>query len=910
MINPKEFQIPFLIENSFYRKKCKKCGCYFWTLNKERETCGESPCEPYVFLKKSMFNRKCSLNEMRKLFLNFFKKYGHEILSPRPVVARWRDDLYLTIASIALFQPFVTNGITPPPANPLVISQPCIRLVDIDNVGLTMGRHLTIFEMGGHHAFNYPNLKVYWKNETVKYCHEFLTKTLGAPPEEITYKESFWEGGGNAGPSFEVCIGGLEVATLVFMCYKTVNGNYIEMPLKIVDTGYGIERLAWVSTKLPTAFHVIYPGLMEKLLNIIGINISSEFLKEYVYIMSSLKGDYNSIKKIVSQNIGINLNELIKLISPLETLFGILDHTKCLTFMLADGIVPSNTGEGYLARLVLRRTMKLMKLLNIKLPLTEIIDMQIKLWGETFPRLKEMRSIILDMVSIEEERYKRTLAKGSSIIERICKNLTKKSENKLSIDTLIELYDSHGIPPEITQKVASKFGVEVEIPNNFYAIVAAKHQAKTKKIKEEKIPFHIDVTQFPKTKLLYYDDPYKFTFKAKVLGVIDNYIILDKTAFYPEGGGQPSDTGYIIWNSNKASIIDVQKINDVVIHRVDGPLPPIGSIITGIIDEKRRLALMRNHTATHILLAAATKVLGRHIWQAGTQKDVNRSRLDITHYKQLSYDEVRKIELLANNYVMANLKVKTSFMNRTEAEQKFGFRLYQGGVVPGRDIRVVEIGDIDVQACGGTHCKSTGEIGLIKILRAHRIQDGVIRLEFACGEAALIYIQNQEALINKIAKTLNTQISYIPETIEKLKLEVKSLRHKSRILWKHYMSILKEQLIKNQKNIGQFKLITGTLSELSMKDLIDLAAAIIKEVQNSIVSLFNIDGEAVTFVIMAEENAVKLGLNCHTLAKEISQILSGKGGGRNNLAQGSGKNASKIKDAVNLIEQFLSSITK
>ncbi|RLE51090.1 MAG: alanine--tRNA ligase, partial [Candidatus Methanomethylicota archaeon] len=610
------------------------------------------------------------------------------------------------------------------------------------------------------------------------------------------------------------------------------------------------------------------------------------------------------------QNIGINLNELIKLISPLETLFGILDHTKCLTFMLADGIVPSNTGEGYLARLVLRRTMKLMKLLNIELPLTEIIDMQIKLWGETFPRLKEMRSIILDMVSIEEERYKRTLAKGSSIIERICKNLTKKSENKLSIDTLIELYDSHGIPPEITQKVASKFGVEVEIPNNFYAIVAAKHQAKTKKIKEEKIPFHIDVTQFPKTKLLYYDDPYKFTFKAKVLGVIDNYIILDKTAFYPEGGGQPSDTGYIIWNSNKASIIDVQKINDVVIHRVDGPLPPIGSIITGIIDEKRRLALMRNHTATHILLAAATKVLGRHIWQAGTQKDVNRSRLDITHYKQLSYDEVRKIELLANNYVMANLKVKTSFMNRTEAEQKFGFRLYQGGVVPGRDIRVVEIGDIDVQACGGTHCKSTGEIGLIKILRAHRIQDGVIRLEFACGEAALIYIQNQEALINKIAKTLNTQISYIPETIEKLKLEVKSLRHKSRILWKHYMSILKEQLIKNQKNIGQFKLITGTLSELSMKDLIDLAAAIIKEVQNSIVSLFNIDGEVVTFVIMAEENAVKLGLNCHTLAKEISQILSGKGGGRNNLAQGSGKNAGKIKDAVNLIEQFLSSITK
>ncbi|MGC8557051.1 MAG: alanine--tRNA ligase-related protein, partial [Fervidicoccus sp.] len=257
-VNPEEYLLNFFKENGFVRKRCKKCGEYFWTLNTEFDTCQDAPCVEYFF-DSIPVKRPLSVREARQTFLTFFEKRGHKILDPRPVVARWREDLYLTIASIVLFQPHVTSGLVPPPANPLVVSQPCIRLEDIDNVGLTMGRHLTLFEMGGHHAFNERNGKfIYWKDETVRYSFEFFTKEIGIPPELLVFKESWWEGGGNAGPSFEVTVGGLEPATLVFMQYKK-NGNNLEpIPLQIVDTGYGIERIAWFTQKTPTAFHAIY----------------------------------------------------------------------------------------------------------------------------------------------------------------------------------------------------------------------------------------------------------------------------------------------------------------------------------------------------------------------------------------------------------------------------------------------------------------------------------------------------------------------------------------------------------------------------------------------------------------------------------------------------------------------------
>jgi alanyl-tRNA synthetase len=230
------------------------------------KTCGEATyhgCALYTFINNPPTRRAYNLREMREAFLSFFEKRGHKRMKPYPVVARWRDDLYLTSASIVDFQPYVTNGIVPPPANPLVISQPCIRLVDVDNTGPTFGRHGTIFEMGGHHAFNYPDKEVYWKDETVRYHHEFVTKELGIPSNEVIYKEHVWSGGGNAGPDLETVVRGLELATLVFMKFRVVDSEFVELPIRTVDTGYGIERYAWISQGAVSGFHTIYGPILD-----------------------------------------------------------------------------------------------------------------------------------------------------------------------------------------------------------------------------------------------------------------------------------------------------------------------------------------------------------------------------------------------------------------------------------------------------------------------------------------------------------------------------------------------------------------------------------------------------------------------------------------------------------------------
>jgi len=350
---------------------------------------------------------------MREAFLSFFERHGHERIKPYPVVARWRDDLYFTSASIVDFQPYVTNGIVPPPANPLVISQPCIRFVDVDNVGPTFGRHLTIFEMGGHHAFNYPDKEVYWKDQTVRYHHEFITKSLGVKSEEVVYKEDVWSGGGNAGPDLETVVRGLELATLVFMRYKIVDNKFIELPIRTVDTGYGIERYVWLSQGSVSCFHAVYGSILDEILRMAGLTeINSELLAKVVkhsgVMVLEKAADRREAKEKVAKEVGMSVDELTRTLIPVESAFAVADHTKCLVFMLAEGVVPSNVREGYLTRLMIRRTYRLLHTLGIEEKLVDIIDAQISLWSRDFPYLKEMRDEILTMLSVEREKYAQT----------------------------------------------------------------------------------------------------------------------------------------------------------------------------------------------------------------------------------------------------------------------------------------------------------------------------------------------------------------------------------------------------------------------------------------------------------------------------------------------------------------------
>ena len=907
-----EYQLDFFKNNGFIRKQCSKCGTFFWTRDPNRSTCGDAPCDPYSFIGNSAFSREFEISEMREYFLSFFEAHGHTRVHRYPVVARWRDDIYLTIASIADFQPFVTSGQVPPPANPLTISQPCIRLNDLDSVGRS-GRHLTTFEMMAHHAFNRKDEQIYWKEHTLELCDELLS-SLKVDPLAVTYKEEPWAGGGNAGPCVETIVHGLELATLVFMSLKAdKNGSipikgetYSKMDNYIVDTGYGLERFVWASKGSPTIYDALFPGIVNELMGLAGIEHKLND-PEYAHILAqnarlagrmdvSEKANLLELRKQVASSIGMPVDKLSAIMEPVEKVYAITDHARCLTFMLGDGVIPSNVKGGYLARLVLRRTLRMMKDLEIQLPLSEIVDMHIRNMPE-YPEFRENFSVIQDILEAEEEKFNNTLEKGRRIIQKSASHF-KKSGETIPLSKLTELYDSHGIPPEMAKDVASEFGVKVEFPDNFYSIVGELHN-KAEEKKVEEIPFAERLSHLPKTKRLFYDEPTRLEFEAVVLDLFDWHVVLDSTFFYAEGGGQPADRGTITAGETVYKVIDVQAYNGVIVHTLEKsegkPEISKGELVVGKVNEERRMTLARHHTATHIVNDAARKVLGKHIWQAGAQKFEDHSRLDLSHYKHISPEELKQIELLANHTVMENRRVLTEWMPRTEAEQEYGFGLYQGGIPPGEKIRIVKVGE-DVEACAGTHCQSTGEVGPIKILKTERIQDGVERVEFAAGTAAVCAMQKIEALLVDSSKTLSVPLEYLPETVERFFGEWKALQKENDRLKEELARNRVDKLAEAAKEFAGLRVVAEFVPGADSLELQKLATECLKN--KDLVTLLASDDTGVKLVVSAGEKAIACGINAGNLVREMSKVVGGGGGGKPALAMGGGTDSTKIQDAL------------
>jgi len=906
------------------RKRCPTCGEYFWTQNQEQENCGESTsdgCTCYTFLKNPPTRKRYRLPEMREAFLSFFEKHSHTRVKPYPVVARWRSDIYLTHASIIDFQPYVTDGIAPPPANPLVIAQPCIRLVDIANTGPTFGRHLTIFEMGGHHAFNYPDREIYWKDQTVRYHHEFVTNVLGVKSDEVTYKEDVWVGGGNAGPDVECIVGGLEVATLVFMQYKVVNGEFVKLPIRTVDTGYGLDRFAWLSQGTPSCFHAVYGKLLDKVFTIAGLKVDNELLFSVAKYSGLVSVDKTAnrldARREVAKLVGMDVDKLDKVLIPVENAFAVADHTKCLSFMLSEGIVPSNIHEGYLARLLFRRVYRLLRSLNMDVEqLYDVVDMQVDYWSKDYPHIKTMRDEIMEMLKVEADKFEDTLQRREGRVKRIAADLKAKRTSRLPEATLSELYDSHGLPPEIVKEAAEAEGVTVEVPEDFYALIAKRHMQADKPAEEEEgkaeATLEAVVEKLPPTEQMYYADAYVKEFDAKVLKVINGkYVVLDRTYFYPEGGGQPSDHGFLVFGDAKAEIVHVQKAGRVILHEIDGPVAPKeGDAVKGFLDWDKRYTLMKAHTATHLVNGAARRVLGEHVWQHGTQKGVESTRLDISHYRRLTPEEIHKIETLANKAVLADMPVTTEWMPRSEAEARYGFRLYQGGAVPGKDIRVVKTGDWDVEACAGTHLKRTGEIGFLKIVYTERIQDGVERLGYAVGLHALKAVQQQERLLWKVSETLGASLEKLDKTAEKLVKELKEANSEKRKLVKELAA--KESAINITEAAGVSQEIDGiTLvkrnfqEEIDVNRMVQTANEIIKRNEATVTLFYGAAGKNVRVLVMAGKAAVKKGIKANDVVQAVSPIIGGGGGGKPNFAQGGGTQPEKMGDAVKAAEELI-----
>ncbi len=888
----KHYKLKILEERGFSRRECKSCGRVFWS-NTDREQCGDSSCIGYQFIGSTPVKKKLDYIQTWKTIEKYFTKNGHGYVKPYPTVARWRDDLYFTIASINDFQPYVVNGELEPPHNPLIVPQTCIRFSDLSNVGVS-GRHYTNFVMIGQHAFNTRKTgNFYWKEEAITHDLNYL-KALGIPEDEIVFQEDVWAGGGNFGPSIEYFVRGLELGNCVFMQYEATPSGTKELPTKVIDMGAGLSRLAWITSGEPTSYEVVFGPVIEGMKKRTGIKVDKKLFLNFAKISGSLNEeevpDLEKEKERVAQMLGISKKELFETLEPLQALYASADHLKTLLFTVTDGMLPSNSGGGYNLRMILRRVFGFRERYGYDLDYAKIIEAHADYLDYIFPHLKDGVPTTIDVIGVEEKRYRATKEKARSIIINIvkkAKGTTGGVSNKerafaggIGSQDLITLYKSHGIPPEALLEVAAENGVDVKIPGNFYDLVKEGEgkDASPSKAPSVKVLF-TDIAKLPKTKPLYYTRKEKFA--AKVLAVVKGkYVVLDQSAFYPEGGGQVSDTGTL----DGIKVKYVTKQAGISLHDVeDVSRFKRGKKVEGIVDMKRRKDIVRHHTGAHILNAACRHVLGPHVWQGGSQKDEEKAHLDVTHYSKITNDELAAIELKANEFIMQNLPIETELLQRNVAESRYGFTLYQGGAVPGKELRVVKIGDIDVEACGGTHgmLDSTGEIGCFKIMKREGVQDGIERIVYKCGVPAINHIQERDRMLRDASGVLSVQESELVKTTERFFREWKEQRKKIESMGE---SLIREEL----KDILHHENPVMRLLDVDAVSLRKLATKV-AESDHSAACFINKSGNLVCAAGKQSKHSAK------ALLDRVLAQLGGSGGGGQRIAQGKAKRIAVIE---------------
>jgi alanyl-tRNA synthetase len=624
--------------------------------------------------------------------------------------------------------------------------------------------------------------------------------------------------------------------------------------------------------------------------------------------------DIEKAWKTVAHNVGIDVEELRDFILPLSGVYSIAEHMRSLLFALADGGLPSNVGGGYNLRMLARRAMSFKNEYGWNVDLMKICEWHAEYLKGIFPELKENLEEVVKILEVEESKYEST--RKNSV--RIVADLIKKG---VSESDLLKLYDSRGIPPEIIKDEFERHGKKIMVPDDFYSKVAALHEKKAQ-VAETGVGEKLLLGGIQDTKIMYYDDYKSVNFRAKVTKVIGDYVILDQTGFYPTSGGQLHDIGKI----NDKEVLDVFKQGSIIVHKMEKHHGiREGLVVSGEISSQRRLKLSQQHTAAHILNAAAREVLGKHVNQSGAKKTEEKSHLDITHYQPITTDEIKRIEELANKLVERGINVEKLLIPRNEAEKRFGMRIYQGGAVPGKMLRIVNVIGVDVEACGGTHLNNTMEVGKIKILKVAKIQDGIDRIEFTAGEAAGKISDKESALFKETAGNLKRFAHFIPEeniakqlrecadffsvpvdqlgkTVEKFSKEidvyneklhskievknVKTMREACETIFELYKNMKKdyesgfkekadsevETVLKKAKNNEIFEIV-----DMERKEMIKLCDSAVSKHPNLTIILVNKQGD----VVGASEKK--------DISKEIKNLCErcyGSGGGKGRLAQG------------------------
>jgi len=724
----------------------------------------------------------------------------------------------------------------------------------------------------------------------------------------------------------------------------------------------GKEREGWFTNGTTNIYESLITYVISKLRGITKVKTHFELYNEFsrysAYLNIDEVDDMDTAWEKVGNELKIDVNELKEKILPMTAIYSIADHARTLLFAINDGKLPSNVGGGYNLRVILRRALNFIDKFNWDIDISDVCRWHAEELKDLFPELLDHLNEIQKILDVEFKKFQTTKHKANKILGRILR------DKKISTEKLIELYDSKGISPDMVKKVAKYYNVSVKIPENFYTLVVERHERKeqifTPKKKKE-----LDLKGVPKTKSLYYENYEKISNHAKVLKIIDKMIILDKSVAYPTSGGQLHDVGEI--NGQKFS--EVFKQGNHIIHILDEkPKFQEEDEVEINLDKERRYQLSQHHTATHIVNAAARDVIGRHVNQAGAKKTLKYSHLDITHYEKIPRNLLYDIEYRANSIVEKNLKINLCFMPRTKAEQKYGMNIYQGGAVPGKLIRIVEILGIDVEACGGTHLNFTGETHNIKIIKSQKIQDGVVRLTFTAGKATdeildsyeiilyelkdLLKVEthqvytafrelydkgrnlkkalrtgkikpsdlklglhhtrgsnhyNSTEILVRISNYLKIKVEKLPYKIEKMLIEWEE----NKIKLEQLKTLLNEdfikQLVDNAEKYKNFKLILKSIGKINQKDLQNFSKKVIKKSDDIITILVGNDYRGIILLGMLGKIPMKeFDFDMGKFVQEIVSNYGGKGGGKKDYGQGFIENKDlSVEDLIKRIKEKL-----
>ena len=880
--------------------------------------------------------QQMGLNEIRSKFLKFFESKDHYLKESASLVPQNDKSLLLINSGMAPLKNYFA-GVEVPPSVRMTTCQKCIRTGDIENVGKT-ARHGTFFEMLGNFSFG-----DYFKEQSISWGWEFVTQHLNIPEEKVwvtVYEEddeafgiwenqikipkerivrlgkddNFWEIGiGPCGPCSELyfdrgeeygcdnpdckpgcdCDRYLEFWNHVFTQFnRDEEGNYGQLEHKNIDTGMGLERMACIMQGVDTIFDV-----------------------------DTIKHILNTVEKManVEYGKGGKTDVSIRIIT---------DHIRAVSFLVADGVLPSNEGRGYVLRRLLRRAARHGKLLGIKENfLYKLVDEVIKVSGEAYPELVEKESYIKKVIRIEEEKFNETIEQGMEILASYIADLKKNGETTLSGENAFKLYDTYGFPIDLTQEILEEEHLSIDEE-------AFNGEMNKQRERARSARGNMDGESWKEDPLSKLDSSVASTFEGyfelENSGIIkaivkDNelvdsavagdkvIVVLDKTTFYPEGGGQAGDAGLLV-NKNEdivVEVIDTKKgANNTIKHIgiVKSGMINTGEKLSTIVDKEIRMACARNHSATHLLHKALKEVLGEHVNQAGSLVTSERLRFDVTHFEAITKEELKVIEEKVNDVILESLNITCENMSINDAKNKGAMALF--GEKYGDEVRVVSMGDYSIELCGGTHLTNTSQIGMFKILSEGGVAAGVRRIEAITGRAVYNYLKEKEEIISNVCSNLKTKEDSLSQKVTSLIEENKSLSKELHDM-KTKMSLQAvDSVLDSKLDVNGVNLVTTKFEGMDMNTLKEVADNLRDKLVSGVVVLANTTDDKLNLVATATKDAVDKGVHCGNIVKSIAQIAGGKGGGRPNMAQAGAPDVSKVDEALNHASEVLKSQVK